>query len=285
MDRRFLTVLGASLIFALLVSAVFYQLVAGARGRGRPAKVEMRDLVIAARSLSPGIVLRPEDLKLDRVPADQFPRGGFSKLAEAVGRPVVSNILADEPIREGRLAARGSGVGLGAIIPPGMRAVSVRVNDVVGVAGFVLPGMHVDVLVTGRQPGGESNITKTVLQDILVLSAGHNIEPDARGAAVNVPVVTLQVTPSQAETLTLASEWRIQLVLRNGADRGIDPTSGQSLDGIFGGVARRQPVQSPRQPVARAAPAAPPPPPRLTEDIVVIRGTQRTVEQVGVRTP
>lgn len=284
MDRRFLTVLGASLVFALLVSAVFYQLVAGARGRGRPAKVEMRDLVIAARSLSPGIVLKPEDLKLDRVPADQFPRGGFSKLAEAVGRPVVSNILAEEPIREGRLAARGSGVGLGAIIPPGMRAVSVRVNDVVGVAGFVLPGMHVDVLVTGRQPGGESNITKTVLQDILVLSAGRNIEPDARGAAINVPVVTLQVTPSQAETLALASEWRIQLVLRNGADRAIDPTSGQSLDGIFGGVAR-QPAQSPRQPVARAAPAAPPPPPKLTEDIVVIRGTQRTVEQVGVRTP
>jgi pilus assembly protein CpaB len=285
MDRRFLTVLGASLVFALLVSAVFYQLVAGARGRGRPAKVETRDLVIAARSLSPGIVLKPEDLKLDRVPVDQFPRGGFSKLAEAVGRPVISNILAEEPIREGRLAARGSGVGLGAIIPPGMRAVSVRVNDVVGVAGFVLPGMHVDVLVTGRQPGGESNITKTVLQDILVLSAGHNIEPDARGAAVNVPVVTLQVTPSQAETLALASEWRIQLVLRNGADRNIAPTSGQSLDGIFGGAARQQPAQSPRQPVARAAPVAPPPPPKLTEDIVVIRGTQRTVEQVGVRTP
>jgi len=96
-----------------------------------------------------------------------------------------------------------------------MRALTVRVNDVVGVAGFVMPGMRVDVLVTGKPPGQEGVVTTTVLQSILVLTAGTTIQPDARGQAINAPNVTLLVTPDQAEILTLASsEGRIQLVLR-----------------------------------------------------------------------
>lgn len=290
MDRRFLTVVGASLLFALVVSLIFYQMVAGARQRGtRAARGDLQDVVMAARVLSQGIVLAAADVKLAKVPADQFPKGGFAKIDEVVGRPVASSILADEPVREGRLAARGSGLGLGSVIPNGMRAVSVRVNDVVGVAGFVLPGMRVDVLVTGRPAREEGSVTKTILQDILVLSAGKNIEPDARGQPVNVPVVTLLVTPEQAETLTLASEWRIQLVLRNSGDRAIEPTPGRALDQILGRpvAAAPAPVRRPR--AAAAAAAAPPPPqplpPKLVEDVVVIRGTQKTVEQVRVKTP
>jgi len=202
-----------------------------------------------------------------------------------IGRPVASSILAEEPIREGRLASRGSGLGLAPVIPNGMRAVAVKVNDVVGVAGFALPGMRVDVLATGRPEGDSAgSVTKTILQDILVLSAGPTIEPSANGQTINAPVVTLLVTPEQAETLTLASEWRIQLVLRNGSDRAIANTPGRELWELSGTTHRH------------AAPAATPPPgprpvvvrlpaPRPPEEVVVFRGTQRTVEQVGVRNP
>src|SRR5579872_2449276 len=171
MDRRFLTVLGMSIVLALVVSAVFYQMSARA-GRPQARQIELRDLVTAAQPLPVGSAVRREELKITRVPSSVFPRGGFSKVEQVIDRPVVSNILLDEPVLEGRLAARGSGMGLAPIIPPGMRAVSVRVNDVVGVAGFVLPGMRVDVLVTGRPPNYNGTITSTVLQNIVVLSAG-----------------------------------------------------------------------------------------------------------------
>src|SRR4029077_17493732 len=127
---------------------------------------------------------------------------------------VISNMLLEEPIMEGRLAPKGSGLGLAPTIPVGMRAVTVRVHDVAGVAGFVLPGMRVDVLVTGRPPNAEGTITNTVLQNMLVLAAAQTIQADSRGQAIQAPTVTILATPDQAETLTLAnSEGRIQLVL------------------------------------------------------------------------
>jgi pilus assembly protein CpaB len=288
MDRRFLTVVGVSLLFALVVSGIFYQVVARGKGR-KPAKVEMRDLVVATKALPVGQGIKSEDVTIVKVTADEFPKGGFGKLEEVLERPVVSTVLADEPIREGRLGARGTGVGLAPMIPVGMRAVSVRVNEVVGVAGFVLPGMRVDVLVTGRPPGKEGNITNTILQNILVLSAGQNIEPDARGHAINTPVVTLLVTPEQAETLTLAgNDGRIHLVLRNSGDQGVQKTPGREVAELYGG--RAEPpapkLATRRMPPPKPAPAAePPPPPRVTDEVVVIRGNQRTVEVVGIRKP
>jgi len=288
MDRRLLTVVGTSLLFALVLSAIFYQMVLGARKGGpRQAKSDLRDIVVATRALSVGVSLKKADLKLVKVPKDQFPEGCFSRVEEILDRPVASSILPEEPVREGRLALRGSGGGLAPVIPAGMRAVAVRVNEVVGVAGFVLPGMRVDVLVTGRPGGQEVTITRTVLQDILVLSAGQNIEPDVRGQAINAPVITLLVSPQQAEVLTLASEGRIQLVLRNSADRGVDQTPGQTLADLYHTAAAKvEAAPAPARPRPRpaAAPAAAPPePPKVTDDIVVIRGNQRSVEQVGIR--
>ncbi len=286
MDRRFVTVLAVSLLFALAISGVFYQVVAGSnRGGRRPAKVDKRKLVVASHALSVGGVLRAEDLKLAEVPVDDFPAGCFSRSEEVIGRPMASSILADEPIREGRLAPRGSGVGLAPVIPPGMRAVAVKVNDVVGVAGFALPGMHVDVLATGRPPEGDSNgtVTKTILQDILVLSAGQTIEPSSNGQAINAPVVTLLVTPQQAETLTLASEWRIQLVLRNGSDRAIENPPGRELWELSGTARKRSASAAPVTPRPVVVVRAPAPP--VPEEVVVFRGTKRTVEQVGERNP
>ncbi len=285
MDRRFLTVLAMSIVLALVVSAVFYQVSARA-AHSKPKEIELREVVMAGQPLSVGTTIRREELKVAKVPAELFPHGGFSKVEEVIDRPIVSNILMDEPVLEGRLAARGSGLGLAPIIPPGLRAVSVRVNDVVGVAGFVLPGMRVDVLVTGRPPNYNGTITTTVLQNIVVLSAGQTLQPESRGQAINTPVVTLLVTPEQAETLTLAgSEGHIQLVLRNGADQATGKTPGRETAELFGFRKHKPEVSEkaavPRPRLAEVASALPARPVAVADEIVVIRGNQRTVEVVG----
>jgi pilus assembly protein CpaB len=250
----------------------------------------MKDVVLAARPLSVGTTVKPADIKLGKIPAASFPKGAFGKPEEVIDRPLISNILMDEPVLEGRLAARGSGVGLAPIIPVGMRAVTLRVNDVTGIAGFVLPGMRVDVLVTGQPPHSDTSVTATPvqLQDLLVLSAGTVMQPDARGQAMPAQTVTLLGTPEQAETLTLASaDARIQLVLRNGSDQTIAKTPGHDIAELYGerSVHKKTPEENPAprsrpRPVAVAA--APPPPPPPPDQIVVIRGTQKSVEVVGV---
>jgi pilus assembly protein CpaB len=291
MDRRFLTVLGVSLLFALVISSVFYQMTARAGGPKKAAEAtDLKDIVLAARPLSVGTTVKPADIKLGKIPASAFPKGAFAKPEEVIDRPLISNILMDEPVLEGRLAARGSGIGLAPVIPVGMRAVTLRVNDVTGIAGFVLPGMRVDVLVTGHPPNSDSSVTATPvqLQNLLVLSAGTVMQPDARGQAMPAQTVTLLGTPEQAETLTLASaDARIQLVLRNGSDQSIEKTPGQDIGELYGERSVRKkapennaPVRPRARPVAVAA--APPPPPPPPDQIVVIRGTQKTVEVVGV---
>lgn len=288
MDRRLLTVVGVSLLFALVVSGIFYQMVVGRKGASKSQKVQMRELVVASRPLPVGSNVRADDVTVVKVPVDQFPKDGFGKVAEVLGRPLISSVLLEEPIREGRLGARGTGAGLAPMIPVGMRAVSVRVNEVVGVAGFALPGMRVDVLVTGRPPGRQGSITKTVLQNILVLSAGQNIDQDSKGQPINAPVVTLLVTPEQAETMTLAgSEGRIQLVLRNTGDQTVQTTAGREVADLYG--LPREAAEKPapqivyRTAPVKATPAATPPAPPATEEIVVIRGNQKTVEVVNAR--
>ncbi len=291
MDRRFLTVLGVSLVFALVVSSVFYQMTAHS-GTTKTDNANQKDIVVATHPMSVGVVIKPADVKIGKIDADAFPKGAFSKVEDVLDRPVVSNILLDEPILEGRLAAKGSGLGLAPTIPVGMRAVTVRVNDVASVAGFVLPGMHVDVLVTGRPPDGTGDMTTTCLQNVLVLSAGQTMQPDARGNAINAPTVTLLVTPEDAETLTLAgADGHIQLILRNSSDQTVEKTPGRFVTELYSGhrpapkpaeapaphphprVEHHEPPPAPR--VVAAAPVAEPP-----DQIVVIRGTQRTVETI-----
>src|SRR5579871_2896331 len=165
MDRRFITVLGVSLLFALVISSVFYQMTARA-GNAKKAEppAEMRDVILAAKPLSVGMNVKPTDIKVGKIPVSAFPKGAFSKPEEVIDRPLISNILMDEAVLDGRLAARGSGLGLAPVIPVGMRAVTLRVNDVTGIAGFVLPGMRVDVLVTGRPPNSDNSVTATPVQ-------------------------------------------------------------------------------------------------------------------------
>lgn len=293
MDRRFLTVLGVSTVLALVISIVFYQISAGP-GHSAPKKSDFRELVTAAQAIPVGSAVKAVEVKLVRIPVDVFPRGGISKLEDVIGRPVVSNVLTDEPILEGRLAARGSGMGLAPIIPPGMRGVSVRVNDVLGVSGFVLPGMRVDVLVTGRPLESKGAVTTTVLQNITVLSAGQTMQAESRGQAINTPVVTLLVTPEQAEILTLAStEGHIQLDLRNGSDHGMEKPPGREIAELYGFLKNRRPPvdEEKRARVVAAGPRRPAPPPPIVavpvpapalEQVLMIRGNQKTVEVIGL---
>jgi pilus assembly protein CpaB len=163
------------------------------------------------------------------------------------------------------------------MIPPGMRAVAVRVNEVVGVAGFVNPGSRVDVLISGNPPSGSGNLgsrTKTLLQNIEVMSAGHDFKKDSEGKPVQVQVVNLLVTPEQAELLSLASnQTTIQLVLRNPLDTQVAKTTGTALAHIFGVAAPAEPRPRPvrasaPKPAAPAPVAAPPPPAPFVMEVI-----------------
>lgn len=288
LDKRFVVVVAISLGWALLVSAAFYRM-ARSGGRPRPASVD-KDVVVAAQALEMGSVIKAESVKLVRMPEPLVPKGGFSKREDVLDRPVISPIQPDEPILEARLAIRGSGGGVAPLIPPGMRAISVRVNEVVGVAGFVLPGMRVDVLVTGRPSGHEDTMTNTVLQNITVLSVGQTLQVDAKSQSIKAPVVTLLVTPLQAEAVTLAdNQGHIQLVLRNSTDHQQPETAGWQVSQLFGQVRREATVSRASRPAAPAVeprPSTPPPaaPPRVPEapsdGVLVIRGNQKVVETV-----
>ena len=298
-DRRFLVIVACSLAWGLIVAAGFYRVTSASRG-GPPEK----SLVVAARPLAPGAAIEADAIKTVRVPERAFPKGGYGRAEDVVGRPVISSIGPDEPVVEGRLAARGSGFGVAPMIPAGMRAASVRVNDVAGVAGFVLPGMRVDVLVTGRTPAGGDTFTATVLQNVTVLSAGQTVETDGKSQSMSVPVVTLLVTPEQAESLTLAaSEGHIQLALRNSSDQKVEATAGREWRDLYAGPggapARAEslptlPLRMPRVAMASAPPrpepprtAAPAPQPAAApahppaaefQTVILIRGSQKTVE-------
>jgi len=172
-----------------------------------------------------------------------------------------------------------------------MRAMAVRVNEVIGVAGFILPGMRVDVLVTGRPPTGTaSDMTTTVLQNITVLSAGQQMQPDSRGQAINATVVNVLVTPEQAEILTLAgNEGRIALVLRNAIDQKIETVKGHETGELYTGFRKAPVAPRPSAPrVAKVVPPPPPPPPPpapvvVPDEIVMIRGREKTVEVIGTK--
>ncbi len=259
-------------VFALVVSAVasilLYRVIASQMSVAKAAKPPDQVLV-AARSLAIGDLIKDGDVKI----ADwggTIPQGALLKPEDAIGRGVVEPIYEGEPILDSRVAAKGAGAGLAAIIPPGMRAVAVRVNDIAGVAGFVTPGMHVDILIAGTPPtataSGLGTQSKTLLQNMQVLSAGQDIQKDNEGKPANVGVVNLLATPEQAEVLSLASnEMRLQMVLRNPTDVEKPKTQSTAVQYLFTGVDGMPGPQAPKLP-APAKRAAPPPAPVLVAE-------------------
>jgi len=212
--KRLLT----ALMFALLVSGLFtFWLSRRVAKAARVTVVQKQMYVIAGKTLEAGEVLKPASLQLIDWPTPLI--GGFTKIEDVGGRIVLYPLPQGEPILERQLAAAGAGAGLTAKIPSGMRAISVRSDEIVGVAGFLLPGTHVDVLMTYHSVVNPDPETLTVLQDVVVLAAGQQIQPLPDGKPISVNVVTLLLMPEDAEKLVLATSLGgIYFVLRNGAD-------------------------------------------------------------------
>ena len=240
-------------------------------------------VVVAATDLAIGADLKASDLKVVQWPAGSAPAGAASQPQDLVGRGLVMPVIENEPILPMKLASKEAGAGLPPVIPAGQRAVSVRVNDVIGVAGYVLPGTHVDVVATVNPSDKPSEMTsKVILTDVQVLAAGTKIEQNGTdNKPVPVSVVTLLVTPDESERLTLASgEGKIQLALRNPLDKDAPATRGVRAAALIGTAA---PAHAVRQSAARRATSpAPAPAPVVAEPVTVeiIRGDKRAREVV-----
>src|SRR5579864_8788694 len=274
--------LAISLIIGLLAGGyVFTQFKKMAQAKSIPTV----QVVVSSRAIPLGTRLQPSDLRVVTWPAAQPVEGMFTRVEDCVNRAVLTYMIENEPLLEGKLAPREGGAGLSATIPTGMRAVSVSVNDVIGVAGFVVPGTMVDVLVTGStNPGVQNtNVTRTILENVRVLAAGQKVEQDREGKPQTVPVITLLVSPEDANSLTMAStQGRIQLALRNTLDSAkVDPAPVLQT-ALFGGAAAApagsvtaKKTRAPEKPKVAPAPE--------TYNVEMIRGSKKEETQFPVQ--
>jgi pilus assembly protein CpaB len=266
--------LAAAVALALLLSAFVYR--EFKRIASVSASGPMRTIVVASMPLDLGTRLDASMLRTIPWPAGAPVTGMFTKIQECVNRALITPVAENEPIMARKLASIDSGAGLPATIPPGMRGLSVAVNNVIGVAGFVTPGTKVDVLVTGAiigPNGGEGpTITRTVLENVTVLAAGQKIQQDRDGKPESVPVITLLVSPEHAAILAMASsEGKIQLALRNTVDTKVVNPPAVSQASLF---AEGSAPASGRHSRKSRLPAGPPPP----YTVEVINGAKREVK-------
>lgn len=274
MNQRLITVLAFAFAVAGFTSFVLYRLILSHVQAPVQQRLMTTKIVTATHDLQVGALLKEGDVR-EVVVTGPVSANAIHTIAEAAGRGVVSPIYQDEPVLSTRLAQKGAGAGLAALIPVGMRAVALPINDVVGLAGFVSPGVHVDVLVSGSgssESGSAGMLCRTILQNIEVLSAGQKVERNIEGKPESAQVVNLLVTPSQAETMNLASvNTRVQLVLRNPLDTEDSVTAGTSIAKLFG---QSTVTATPRTYV----PAAVAPAPRVVAALPVREPELATVE-------
>jgi pilus assembly protein CpaB len=259
MNRTRLLMIGVvALALGAAVSLIVYK---NLLGRGAANNEPGTDVIVAADDIQVGARVEEHDIRTVRYPASALPAGTYSARSKVLGRGVILPITRGEFILPSKLAPENAGSGLPSLIPPGMRAVSVRVNEVVSVAGFVGPGTRVDVLMTGSPNGSSDSQTNTVLQNVSVIAAGNKLERNAAGEAMNTPVITLLVSPDDAERLTLASaEGHIQLSLRNPLDTQQDEVAAANGRNLYKGMPpppTPAPVRTHTVKVQKAPPAAP----------------------------
>ena len=281
-NKRFFIVLTGALLFGLLAAISVTRYLSSAQAYSK----NLNRVAVAKVAIPLGTKIIAEQLMVVQFPPESTPDGAFDSVEKLAGRVAVMNIAPREPVTEARLAPEGTAGGLSAVIPEGYRAMTVKVDDVVGISGFVMPGTLVDVVVVidpAEKAGMQDPISKIVLQNIKVLANGQNIDkPADQREANSVKAVTLLVTPEQAEKLALASsEGKLQLVMRNSIDQGDEQTNGINKRALLGGE-RAQPVpeagalkseQAAPLPKARpvrteAKPAAPPAPPRASVEMI-----------------
>jgi pilus assembly protein CpaB len=281
MNRRTRTfiVIALSLVMASVAAFGMYQVVQ--RIPVREVEVANYHVVVASKPLSMGSRLAAADLKVIAWPSNSPIADSHKELTEVVNRGLLDSVAENEPITERKLAPLEAGAGLSPSIPAGMRAMSVKVNEVVGVAGFVVPGTKVDVLVTLRR--NEDSMTRTVVSNVQVLTAGtrYDQEKAKDGEPIPSTVVTLMVSPQDAEKITLAqTEGQVMLALRNPLDTEQTDTQGIRSAALLG-----QPAPAPVIKVAKTAPravAVQPPAPPVTKlyTVEAIRAAKRTEEVV-----
>ena len=254
MNKRFATVLLFALVVSAAASFFLYQAL-GSRLAPIAHTLSTIEIPVARAPLEVGALIKDIDLTTAKWPGGAPPHALLKK-EEIIGRGVIAAIYAGEPIRTDRLAPVGAGAGLAATIPLGKRAMAIRVNDVVGVAGFVTPGQRVDLLILGADPNTPGGtVAKTLLQNIAILSAGQQIQKDAEGKPIPVPVVNVLVSPDEAEIVSLASTHaQIHLVLRNPLDKEAVKTHGALFAKLFSGM-----DPAPPPPAAARRPAPPRP--------------------------
>jgi pilus assembly protein CpaB len=262
-NKRFVFVTIGALAFGLLAAVSVSRYLSGAQAYGR----NLNNVVVAKSEIPLGTKIVADQLTVVQFPKGSTPDGTFESVDKLVGRVAVASFAAREPITDSRLAPEGTAGGLTAVIPEGYRAMTVKVDDVVGVNGFIMPGALVDVVVV-IQPedstvGSQGPISKIVLQNIKVLANGQNIDqPKNEREANSVKAVTLQVTPEQAEKLALAAtEGKLQLVMRNSIDQGDEQTTGVNKRTLLGGD-RAAPIPDPGS-LKSEQPPKPPPAPRI----------------------
>jgi pilus assembly protein CpaB len=274
-QRRVLVVLALAIVMAGVAGfSTLRYLSTGPVAAVGPPDTRKTQVVVAARDLPVGAYLAEGDVRVVEWPADEVPAGYVTQPADAIGRGLITAVNTNEPLLDAKLAQRGSGAGLPIVIPEGMRAMSIAVDQVVGVAGFVLPGTRVDVLLTIKPPGQTETVTQIILQNLTVLTAGQVVQRDEQGEPILVNVVTLMVDPEQAERLSLAtSQGRIQLALRNMLDVDDATTRGIRVSGLLD----RTP-QSDRATVRRPT-RSNPVRPRESALVEVIKGGEKSVER------
>jgi pilus assembly protein CpaB len=253
---RLLMIGGLALALGLLVSYSVYNRLRTLSGSGNESMV---DAVVASGDIPVGTKLSERDITLAKFPQSSLPPSVYTKKTQVLGRGVILPLSKGEFILASKLAAENAGAGLPALIPPGMRAVSVRVNDVVSVAGFVQPGTRVDVLLTGNAGTGNERQTTTVLENVPVIAVGKSLERNSAGDAQVAPVITLLVSPDDGQRLALAGqEGRIQLALRNPLDSRKGDTSVTRESSLYPGAApSAQPKPKIRKVTAPVTPATP----------------------------
>lgn len=267
MNRNRLLMIGfVALVIGVFVSSLVYRNLQSSRNANSgPGE----DVLVAADDLQVGTKIEDRDIKFVHFPSASLPAGIFHRKDRVIGRGVIVPISRGEFILTNKLAGENAGSGLPALIPTGMRAVSVRVNDTTSVSGFVQPGTRVDVLLTGNPDGSSEQQTTTILENVAVVATGQKMERNAAGEAHTTPVVTLLVSPDDAQKLTLASnQGHIQLVLRNPLDTKEEDLAATRSGSLYKFVPPpARPATPAAAPKRSVAPLAPPPPTTYTVEV------------------
>jgi pilus assembly protein CpaB len=289
MNRQVRTIVVVAIALVAATVASYAAYVAIQRIPPREVEIATRHAVVAAKAMPTGTRITSDSVKVIAWPEKTPLAGGFASLEEVVDRGLLSSVVENEPLTESKLAPKEAGAGLPPSIPPGMRAMSVKVNEVVGVAGFIVPGSRVDLMVILRNQKADG-LARTVVSNVQVLTAGTRSDQENSkkdGKAVPSTVVTLMVTPSDAERIALAqAEGQIMLALRNPLDNEPTTTGGVRTAALVSGSRGSFSVSDEPAPVAKPKPKAPvvvpvaaPEPPKAYM-VEAIRAAKRTEEVV-----